>query len=765
MDKLPLPIDTYLDSIVEATRHHSTLLIKASPGSGKTTRLPWALLKTRKKVLVLEPRRLAAKLAAQRIAQEEGLTLGQEIGYQFRFEKNLSSESKLIFYTEGMFLRKLLEDTELSGVDTVVLDEFHERHLDTDLALAFLRSLQKNRPELLLILMSATLDLRLQSAFPDSKVFDIVAPNFPVEIRYLPNRPSVLNEPLEKKVRLAVESVSQEPGDILIFLPGMREMLRCRELLAGDVHILHADLSKEEQEEAISPGKSRKIILATNIAESSVTIPGVRVVIDSGIQREAFSSPWTGLTFIKDALVTKSSAIQRAGRAGRTGPGICLRLYSQQDFEAREEQTVPELFKRDLTSAFLFSKALPHSPSWFQNPPEEKWSRARTLAENLGALLPSEELSPLGKKLLSYPIDPRLARVLIAGEKLFREERRKLLQYVCEEIEGDPNLLRKFQWYLKAEGEEDFPWEKCVLQGFVDQIGRYREAQRDFIHYSGKTLKAHPKFHDFPDGLYLVLDVTQKQEAFKVLPIDEDWTWELEPFPFTEVDELIHDGRIQLRHKTMLGSIVMEETVEKVNWEKLPEEMKHKILLRSETKFSELLRKFQETPAYGRLHHWCHWQKIDLESLMRGLTPRSYFDYAPGLEWDQLENFLQNHIASELDLSQLERDLPFKINLGGKRELTVHYPLGMDPYLEAPIQDFYGQADTPRIMGGKIPLTLKLLGPHKRPIQVTKDLKNFWAKTYQEMKKEYQREYPKHYWPERPWEARPFLLKSHLPRA
>ena len=764
LKKLSLPIDSHLESIREATEKYSTVMVKASPGSGKTTRLPWALAQNSgKKVVVLEPRRLAAKLAAQRIAEEESLTIGKEVGYHFRFEKMANPDTQLIFYTEGTFLKTFLTDPLLKNVDIVILDEFHERHLDTDLALAFLRDLQIKRPELKIILMSATLDLKMLENFPNSKVMDVEGTMYPVEIEFLPNQPSILNQTLEQKVKKAVDASQTKEGDTLIFLPGMREMLKVSEVLHGnfDVHLLHAELSKEEQDRAIRPGPRKKIILATNIAESSVTIPGIRIVIDSGIQREAYYSPWNGLKFIHDVPVTKSSAIQRTGRAGRTAPGFCLRLYSQQDFNEREDHTIPEIERADLTDTYLLVAGTGLTPLWFKEPPKEKWEKAKLLNQRLGAVN-EHGITPIGKKMLELPLDSRLARILIEGENLPRKQKELLLRFICQEIEGDRtgNLQRRLQFYLKQEGTLDKSWEECILIGFVDQVARFREKQRDFIHYSGKTLKIHSSL-DLHEDFYIVFDITQRQEAMKVLPVHEEWFWNLDPFPFTEDDEISIEDKILIKRKTKLGSIVMEETPVKLDWTTLPLETKNKISILTLSTFTQYLNRFKETPIYERLAFWGKKKGITLDEKLP--TPNDFFDYDPSLKWENIEHFLSHYFENKLDVQNIERELPTKIDLGGRRELTVHYPLGMDPYLEAPIQDFYGLNETPSILNGQQPLTLKLLGPHKRPIQVTKDLKNFWQKTYQEMKKEYQREYPRHYWPDKPWEAKPILLKRMLP--
>lgn len=742
----PLPIDPYIPDIIEATRHYSTVMVKASPGSGKTTRLPWAIASgLNKKVVVLEPRRLAAKLAATRIAEEKNLKLGEEVGFHFRFEKNISEKTQLIFYTEGTFLKKFLSDPDLSDVDVVILDEFHERHLETDLAVALLRALQKKR-DLKIILMSATLDL---SIVPENaKTFEIEAKMYPVDITYLPNTPSVLNASLESKVKNAVSTLGDK--NILVFLPGMREMLKVQAALGQNVFLLHADLSKEEQNEALRPSQKQKIILATNIAESSVTIPGINAVIDSGIQREAHYSPWNGLKFIEDSPTTKSSAIQRAGRAGRTGPGICLRLYSQQDYNERAEHTIPEIERADLTDTYLLVSAIKETPLWIQPPNKEKWEKAKELLIKLGAI-ENNALTVTGKKMLQYPLDARLSRILVAGEKLKNKD--PLLKYICFDIEEDRtgSLLKRLHFY-RTPGSEDFPWEKCILSGFPDQVARFRQKQKDFIHYSGKTIKGHHSL-DLHDEYYLILDITQRQEAIKVFAIEEDWLYELEPFPFTEEDEISITEKISFKRKTKYGSIVMDESVSKMSYETLPFQTKQKLKELSIARINEQIARWKETPEYEKLFFWHRMQKLEMDLTV---DAEDFFSHYPELSFEFIPEYLRARFPDP------NRDLPSKINLGGKRELTVHYPEGMDPYLEAPIQDFYGINETPTIMNGKVPLTLKLIGPHKRPMQITKDLKSFWQKTYQEMKKEYQRDYPRHYWPDKPWEAKPVLLKRML---
>lgn len=764
--KTPLPIDPFLDEIVKDSQNYSTVLVKSSPGSGKTTRLPYALAqKLTGKVLVLEPRRLAAKLAAERIASEEGLKTGEEVGYHFRFDKKLTDKTKLIFYTEGTFLKKILRDPDLHGVDAVILDEFHERHIETDVALAFLRGLQKKRPELKLILMSATLDEKILSEFPDSKIHDINIPRFDVKIHHLPNQPSVLNATLETKVRNVLSQIDSH-HDVLVFVPGMREMLQLKNYLGtsfGEVLLLHSELSKEEQELAMGPNSQRKIILSTNIAESSVTIPGIKVVIDSGIQRSSTYSPWLGLKIVEDQPVTMSSAIQRTGRAGRTSAGECYRLYAEQDFNNRLPFTKPEILEADLTETVLLVADFPGELKWLTNPSPERWKIALTLARQLGALDEQGKLTPIGRKMEAYPLGARVARILVAGEDYKLEQKKKLLTFICEELEKDRYgvLKNKLSSYLKTGGASEDTWEKAVLSGFVDQVSLFREKKHDFIHYSGKTLKPHLSLKDLHHDYFLILDITQRQEAINVFPILEEWLYDLHPFPFSEEDQVNVDSKIQLVRKTKLGSIVMEESTSVRPFSKLSAEAKKLVLTQGENTFQKNKNKFQESEIYMRLHFWARHHKWDL-SILENIRFESFLLENDHLNWDDVSDFLKRQLEKDWSLDRMDENLPLKINLGGKRELEVHYTSGEDPYVEAPMQDFYGVKTTPTILKGQFPLTLKLIGPHRRPIQVTRDLPGFWKKMYVEMKREWQRDYPRHHWPDDPQNARPVLLKRML---
>lgn len=758
--KISLPIDRYLEDILKKIQEFSTILIKASPGSGKTTRLPWYIAKNLdKKVYVLEPRRLAAKMAAERIAQEEGLIIGDEIGYNFRFENKTSNKTSLTFYTEGTFLKKALSDQELSGVDVVILDEFHERHLETDMALAFLLEVQSRKKDLKIILMSATLDTELLKRFQDATTVEIEAQNHPVEIHYLPNQPSVLNQNLEVKIRDSLEKIPKD-DDVLIFLPGMREILKIQNYLEdryGDVFILHSEVSKEEQDHALGISSKRKIILSTNIAESSVTIPGIKAVIDIGVQREAHYSPWNGLKIVTDKPVTKSSAIQRSGRAGRTSPGVCYRLYSLQDFENRDNFTLPEITRADLTDVFFQSVQFKHLLRWMTPPPQERWNKAKDLCFLMGVIDENSKLTPLAFELTKYPVGLRIARVMKAGEILPRDEKKQLLTFICQELENDTTgrLMRRLTTYLETKEVKHTSWEKCLISGFIDQVAKYRPKQNDLIHFSGKSIKLHPSLGTLQEGFYLVLDITQRQEAIKIISIEEDWLFDHLPFPFITEEQVIVNEEFALKSSTKLGSIVLDEQSTMLDWKKITIEQKAKILQQAEGQFFKRWNLWKEGESYNRYYYW---HKIQGNNQLVDPKISEYFDYCGEMNWKSLEYFFKE-LTKE---NELNLHLPWSINLGGKKDLKIHYPFNQDPYIEAAIQDFYGLKESPKLGPNKLSLTLRLIGPHKRPLQVTKDLQGFWKKTYQEMIKEFKREYPRHHWPEDPENAPPILLKRQL---
>ncbi|HEX8285546.1 MAG TPA: ATP-dependent helicase C-terminal domain-containing protein [Pyrinomonadaceae bacterium] len=428
----PLPIDEILPRAVETLRGARSLVVEAPPGAGKTTRLPSALLDAGVAgggdVLVLEPRRLAARMAARRVAEERGERLGETVGYQVRFEEVASARTRLRFLTEGVLTRRLLADPTLKGVGCVVLDEFHERHLQADLALALLRRLQRSsRPDLRLVAMSATLDAApVASYLDDCAVLRSEGRRFDVRVEHLTRHDE---SPLELQVESAVRRLVSEglDGHVLVFLPGAASIRKAQESCARvaseaglRVLPLHGELPAAEQDAAVRPSLERKLILSTNVAETSVTVEGVAAVVDSGLARVASHSPWSGLPVLKVSRVSRASATQRAGRAGRTREGRCLRLYTAQDFGARPEHETPEVRRLDLAESVLELRAAGVEDvgafGWFEPPSPESLEAAETLLRRLGATDAAGRVTGVGRSMLRLPLHPRLARIVVEAE-------------------------------------------------------------------------------------------------------------------------------------------------------------------------------------------------------------------------------------------------------------------------------------------------------------------------------------------------------------
>jgi len=490
----PLPIDALLPEIAAALRAGPSLVVEAPPGAGKTTRVPRAILEAGLcgdgEVVVLEPRRLAARLAARRVAAELGERPGETVGYQVRFEEVAGPRTRIRYLTEGLLTRRLLSEPTLPGVGAVVLDEIHERHLPGDLALALLRRLQRTtRPDLLLLAMSATLDAGPVARFLGAPCLRAEGRRFEVEVEHLSPEEAARPERLEELVARAIRRIHREAGqagaaagDVLVFLPGAAEIRRGREALeqwaagAGvDLLPLHGDLPPEEQDRAVRPGPRPKVILSTNVAESSVTIEGVTAVVDSGLARVASHSPWSGLPKLEVRKVSRASAAQRAGRAGRTGPGRALRLYTRHDHDQRPAFDLPEIQREDLAETLLALAGLGLRPAvgtagpgeleLLEAPPGPALAAAAALLRRLGAIDAAGVLTSTGRSILALPVHPRLGRLVVEaaargaagegallaallGERDLRE--RRLLEGGALPPTGDSDLLELAHLFEEA---------------------------------------------------------------------------------------------------------------------------------------------------------------------------------------------------------------------------------------------------------------------------------------------------------------------------
>ncbi|MDT7541557.1 MAG: ATP-dependent helicase HrpB [Acidobacteriota bacterium] len=487
--KQPLPIDALIPQIIASLKRTPNLVVEAPPGAGKTTRVPVALLDSvvagDGEVWVLEPRRLAARLVARRVAEERGEKLGETVGYQVRFEEIASARTRLRFVTEGLLTRRLLSDPQLARVGCVVLDEFHERHLQADLALALLRRLQlTSRPDLRLVAMSATLDAGSVARYlGDCPSLRSEGRLFPVRVEHLA-REDV--RPISEQVASAVTRLLNEglDGDVLVFLPGAGEIRRAQEACASiaaahDLFVvpLHGELTADAQDAAVRPARERKIVLSTNVAETSITVEGVAAVVDSGLARVARHSPWSGLARLEVARVSRASAVQRAGRAGRTRAGRCLRLYTAQDFAARAEYEAPEIQRLDLAEAALELHAAGVGDlatfDWLEPPTSHALDAAEELLRRLGAINQRGGVTELGRVMLRLPVHPRLARLVAEGE------RRGIAQAACvvAALVGERDI-REREMFASARDDSRRTTKKHSPSDLLELLDLFNEAAR-----------------------------------------------------------------------------------------------------------------------------------------------------------------------------------------------------------------------------------------------------------------------------------------------
>lgn len=788
---IELPIDSIKEKIVSSFENYKNIILKASPGSGKTTRVPLYLLeKTNKKIFILEPRRLAAKWAALQVARELGEPPGKSVGYIFRYEKLVSEQTRIIFLTEGTFLKILAKNKNLSDVDLIILDEFHERHLSTDAALSFILKLQKeSRPDLKVMVMSATIETtQLQNyleTFGSTSTLELKAHRFPLEITYLPNTTSQIQAPLHKKIYNTVETIlnSECMGDLLVFLPGMREIRDAQTALTPlcqhhelNCLILHGDQDSTLQDLVLTKSLQRKIILSTNIAESSVTIEGISIVIDSGMQRESSYNFYSGLPELKITKISKASATQRAGRANRQEKGHCFRLYAELDYEQRPYLQKPEILKSDLSELYLMSHDIFNvgldKLSWFEAPPESALNNASQLLYAINAINNEGHITEIGKKLLKFPLHPRLGRILVEAEHFSMQSRNEVLVFLADFLgeKRKDQFIKQLSILMNSTNQlahKDL--DELILTGFPDRVARSRgDKFFEVITQNGDTLKiASNKSLEFDPThpLWIVLDLNNLGEASQFISISESWLYDLTPFPLTDDVKYSWDEKKELvvkNEQIILGKILLSES------KSLPPIYNNEIGLILKEKASEFLISLGSTQEFERLLTLNKLLKnIDLDLKVNShiadfFHDKIHFNQDDKNSLAQLFYISLKKLIDPDDLYNLDLDFPMTIQLSDRRKIPIHYDRSQNPCIESLIQDFYGLSKTPLLAKGKIPLTLKLLGPHKLAIQVTQDLASFWNKTYPLAVKELSRDYPRHYWPEDPKNARPILLKRQV---
>jgi ATP-dependent helicase HrpB len=815
------PIHAVLPDILASLARHTRLVLEAPPGAGKTTQVPLALLDAEwlggKKILVLEPRRIATRAAAEFMAAQLGEAVGETVGYRIRFEAKVSVRTRVEVVTEGILTRLIQSDPELSGVGAVLFDEFHERHLHGDLGAALALDVQAQlRPDLRLVIMSATLDGERIARWFDAPRISSAGRSFPVRVEYPPAK---ANEDWPFHLRRVVDiALHETDGDILVFLPGRREIEQARRVLYGhasaEIVALHGELSLAEQHAALAPARagSRRIVLATNVAESSVTLPGIRAVIDSGLAREPRFDPNSGFSRLQTVAISQASADQRAGRAGRVAEGVAYRLWPQS--QRLEPSRRAEIAQVEL-SALALELAAWGSPDlrWLDVPPSGTLASARDLLVLLGALDADGRITQLGRDMLAAGAAPRLAAMVLRapiGQRALACDAVALLE-ARSPLRGESGRNDDFRarlaalqaWRDNKRGARN-PGADAAALAAIDQAASGWRRRFDIRAMASappdRLALGNLLVHAFPDriarqdgsdalryrlsngrGAHLPHGTQLLGEPWLVvadLRFDERDSLILAAAPF-DADLLERDFAARfVRQRVARWNRDKQavETFEEHRFAQLVLE-RRSVPSRPEDALPALLAAIREAgvdslpwsePARAlRLRVAClrDWlPELDLPDLSDAALLAALEDWlGPHLSnktrLDALTPaMLGDALASRLDYAQrksVDELAPESLVVPTGNHRKLHYEPGKPPVLAVKLQELFGLADTPRIAGGKIAVTLHLLSPAQRPIQVTQDLRGFWERTYPEVKKELKGRYPRHPWPDDPWNAAP----------
>ena len=803
-----LPVSHVLPAVASALAEQKRAVLSAPPGAGKTTLVPLYLLEQAwrddGKIILLEPRRLAARAAASRMASLIGEQVGGTVGYRMRLDNRISAATRIEVVTEGVFARMILDDPELTGVSTVIFDEFHERSLDADFGLALALDVQSAlREDLRILVMSATLDVERVAALLDRPpVIESLGRSFPIDIRYQ-DRPG--GERIEGAVtRAIVNAHADEAGSILAFLPGQAEITRTVERLQGRfgpetlIAPLYGNLSQKEQDAAIRPAApgTRKIVLATSIAETSITIDGVRIVIDSGLQRLPVFEASTGITRLETVRVSRASADQRAGRAGRTEPGIAVRLWHQGQTAALPAFTPPQILSSDLSGLVLdlahWGVQDPASLAFVDQPPETTLRKARVLLGQLGALDKDGALTARGKAMRDLALPPRLAAMVVsAGESGHARDAALVAVLLTEQGLGGPSVdieerLRRFKAERgeRAEASRRLAGRlasgldrvaatapalagQLLLHAFPDRIALQRGGRGRFVMANGRGAELPETERLAGSQMLVVADLTGRAAQARVLAAAEVTRGDVEaelPGEIKTGDQIFFDRQsrqVRARRATRLGAIVFDETplprpsgaavtialmegvrelgLDQLAFSKEAVQLRERIGFLHRT-IGEPWPDVSDTALLCRLDDWF----APFQTEARGLSEIS----AAGLS-----NGLMSLVPHELqrDLSRLA-PTHFEAPTGQRHPIQYE---GEEPVLTIRVQELFGLKQHPAIAGGRLPLLLELTSPAHRPIQTTRDLPGFWAGSWRDVRADMRGRYPRHPWPERPEDAPP----------
>lgn len=817
LQNIHLPVIEVLSEIQSTLEQHNTAILSAPPGAGKSTMVPIELLDAvwlnDQKIIVLEPRRLAAKTIAMRMADLLNESVGETIGYRIRFETKISSKTKIEVVTEGILTRMLQTDNALPGVGVVIFDEFHERSMNADLALAFSRECQQLlRPELRILIMSATLNLPELKALLNAPVVESSGKQFPVEIKYLDQQDIFLLPEVCAQTAARLIQSKEESGDILIFLPGEGEIKKCaalleQSLLTTEIHPLYGNLPPAAQMAAILPSKNgkQKIVIATSIAETSITIEGVRSVIDCGYSRTQKFDARTGLSKLETILISKDSADQRAGRAGRLSAGTCYRLWSRPAHAKLADHRVPEIRVADLSSLVLDLAVWGVSDvaqlAWLDVPPDHHLKMAGELLEELGAFA-NGKITEHGKRMHNLPCHPRIAHMMLMAAEHDHESRALPLAADIAALldEKDPltkedgidinkrisalrrqrestspakkffRLIKTAEQYRKLfNASEDNNTVDPYLTGLLlvyaypERIASARPGNNALFQLSGGNLAMADYKDDLAHEPWLAIAHLDAREGtgkiFMASPLNP-----IDLKPLLKQREVIQwngkKGELQAMLETRLGIIVLksdhlknpdQNTIQKAILSTLKKNGTHLLDWNKEvTQFQNrilCLRKWNQDLT---------WPDVSIETLLHTcddwLTPYLVnIKTAEDLKKLPLAEILFNSIQynKQQELNQLA---PARIEVPSGSCIALEYFANASvPVLAVRIQEIFGLENTPKINNGKVNVLMHLLSPGYKPVQVTSDLKSFWQTGYFEVRKELKQRYPKHAWPDDPW--------------
>jgi ATP-dependent helicase HrpB len=807
----PLPIDEALPGLTAHLRAGPNAVLVAPPGAGKTTRVPLVLLGEPwvegRRIILLEPRRLAARGAALRMAETLGEELGETVGLRVRLGSKIGPKTRLEVVTEGVFTRMILDDPELSGIAAVLFDEFHERSLDADFGLALALDAQAGlRPDLCLLVMSATLDgARVARLLGDAPVVESAGRAYPVETRYLGRDPG---RRIEDEVADAVlRALAAEPGSILVFLPGQGEIRRVETRLAErisdptvELAPLYGAMERAAQDKAVKPAPPgrRKVVLATSIAETSLTIEGVRVVIDSGLARVPRYEPDIGLTRLETVRVSRAAADQRRGRAGRTQPGVCYRLWEEAGTGALQPYAKPEILTADLAPLLIASAAWgvaePERLAFLDPPPKPALTEARRLLIDLDALDADGRLTDTGRRLQALPLPPRLARmVLIAAEQGRAGAAADLAAIMVERGLGgdgtdaaerlvrfrrDPSprardMRRLAEGWAKAAGGKgkggggEADAGLLIALAFPDRIAKARGKPGEFLMANGRAAAL-----DASDGLarapYLAIaEIAGGGATARILLAAALTTEDIRAVAgarITTAREVTFDAAaraLRAREVTRLGALALAERPLPVP----ADEATAAVLARGIASlgiealpWSKAQAQWRERVMFLRRAEGAEWPDVSDEALARDIESwlASHLLGKAGLgvvTADLLDHALKALIPWDLQ-RRLDAEAPTHVAMPTGSRIPVDYS-GEEPSIAVRVQELFGLDRHPALAGGRVPLVLELLSPAHRPIQVTRDLPGFWRGSWGEVRSAMRGRYPKHPWPENPLEAPP----------